>query len=1015
MKIEKPKPLFRGKLPLSVLFGILINLLTFSNSFAEAPNDTKLLFLGNKNIAPIIYLNKNTPSGVAVDITRALSKHIPQPVEIKAMDWLEAQALVARGEADALIQINQNEERKKIYDFSDTLLESQFSIFTRSNKMGISALSNLRDLRVGVESGGLPQQVLEKSMHIPLTIIPNFIEGFKMLDEASIDAVVVDYRVGSYILAENNIRNIKVTGEPIALSYSSFAVKKGNTKLLNAINNALQIIKADGTYNNIIDNWKPKDAVFQTQEQIAQQITHVIYYIAIIILLIFFIIAVIWTQTLKKELAKRKTAEEQILKLNLIYAVLSNINQAIVRIHEPGELLNEACRIAIEYGKFRMAWIGMVNLQTNKVDVAASNGVSGDYLDKINIDLNDEARSNGPAGTAVKTGKHKISNNIKHDDSMIPWRDNAVKYDYKSIAAFPLIVFDKVVGAFTIYSNETDFFDEEDIKLLDEMAKDISFALEFIESEAERKKAEEDRLAHLRFFKSMDKINRAIQGTPDLEQMMSDVLSAVFSIFDCDRVWLFYPCDPDAPAFRVPMEITRPKYPGAKVLNVDVPMFQDMAQDLRGALASDDPVVCIAGTENPINKLSAEQFGVLSQMYAALYPRLGKPWVFGMHQCSYPRVWTEEEQKLFKEIGRRLADALTSLLMLRDLKESEDKYRTLIQKIQAAVVVYGADTKILTSNSMAQELLGLTEEQMQGKLAVNPDCHFFRDDGTVMPFEEYPVNRVLATRQALSNLIVGVHRPDKENDVWALVNADPVFDKEDEIAQVIVTFADITKLKQADEMIVKSLREKETLIRELYHRTKNTMQVIRGILVLQALKFPANIELQQLVKNTEERIQAISLVHQMLYKSKDLSQISIKEYLHELSALIMKGFGVSADRISLNTKINDQYFLLDTAIPFGLIINELMANSLKYAFPDNRKGMISISLTEGESKNIILQYSDDGVGVPDGFDFRNQNTLGLKLIYNIGESQMMGKVVMENNNGVSCSVEFSNKFYKARV
>jgi PAS domain S-box-containing protein len=226
------------------------------------------------------------------------------------MDWSEAQALVTRGEADALIQINQTEERKKIYDFSDPLLESHFSIFTRADKMGISGISSLRGLRVGVESGGLPQKLLEKDPQIPLTIIPNFLEGFKLLNEGTIDAVVVDYRVGSYVLAENNLRNIKVTGEPIESSYSFFAVKKGNTKLLNEINNALRIIKADGTYQNILDNWKPKDVVFQTREQITQEI----YYVTILIFLILFLIAVIWMVSIKKELTKRKSAEEKLRK-----------------------------------------------------------------------------------------------------------------------------------------------------------------------------------------------------------------------------------------------------------------------------------------------------------------------------------------------------------------------------------------------------------------------------------------------------------------------------------------------------------------------------------------------------------------------------------------------------------------------------------------------------------------------------------------------------------------------------
>lgn len=298
--------------------GLLLNMFILSNSFAQASQHERLLFLGNKNIAPVVYLDNGLPSGVVVDIVHALAKHISQPLAIMAMDWSEAQALVARGEADALMQINATEERNKIYDFSDTLLESQFSIFTPTNRVGISGISSLRGLRVGVESGGLPQLVLKEDPLVKLDVIPNFLQGFKLLNEAALDAVVVDYRVGSYVLAENKIRNIKVTGKPIASSFSSIAVKKGNAQLLDEINTGLRIIKADGTYQNILDNWKPKESFFYSREQI----TNVILYAALLSLLILLLIAVLWIVTFKKEFTQKKAAEE---KLREQYSTLRSI------------------------------------------------------------------------------------------------------------------------------------------------------------------------------------------------------------------------------------------------------------------------------------------------------------------------------------------------------------------------------------------------------------------------------------------------------------------------------------------------------------------------------------------------------------------------------------------------------------------------------------------------------------------------------------------------------------------
>lgn len=199
----------------------------------------------------------------------------------------------------------------------------------------------------------------------------------------------------------------------------------------------------------------------------------------------------------------------------------------------------------------------------------------------------------------------------------------------------------------------------------------------------ERKRAEEGHLANLHFFASMDRVNRAIQGASALEPMLSGVLETTRSLFDCDRSWLLYPCDPEAPSFRVPMEITKPEYPGANALNLDVPMSPGQAQNMREALESEVPVTYTAGTERPIS--TASQFGVQSQMFICVYPKGGKPWVFGVHQCSYPRLWTQEEKRLFQEIGRRLADGLTSLLAVRDLRESEAKYRQLNAELEQRV------------------------------------------------------------------------------------------------------------------------------------------------------------------------------------------------------------------------------------------------------------------------------------------------------------------------------------------
>ncbi|MEJ8815757.1 PAS domain S-box protein [Variovorax ureilyticus] len=187
------------------------------------------------------------------------------------------------------------------------------------------------------------------------------------------------------------------------------------------------------------------------------------------------------------------------------------------------------------------------------------------------------------------------------------------------------------------------------------------------------KRAEEERRAHLWFLESMNRVDRAMQGTNDLEKMMSDVLDAVLDIFACDRAWLTYPCDPEADWWRAVMEQTRPEFPGAFSLGAKMPVDPDVATVYRTALAASGAVCFGPGCELQVPAVLAQSFGIRSVLAMALYPKADQPYLFGLHQCSRPRAWTAQEKRLFEEIGHRLDDALTSLLIFRSLRESERK------------------------------------------------------------------------------------------------------------------------------------------------------------------------------------------------------------------------------------------------------------------------------------------------------------------------------------------------------
>ncbi len=201
----------------------------------------------------------------------------------------------------------------------------------------------------------------------------------------------------------------------------------------------------------------------------------------------------------------------------------------------------------------------------------------------------------------------------------------------------------------------------------------------------ERKQAEQEHLVHLHFFESMDKVNRAIQGVSDMKVMLSDVLDVVLSIFDCDRAVLVYPCDPESPTWSSPMERTRSEYPGLLELGRIVPTDPDVAEIFRILLKSSDPVRFGPESEYSLVPDAEEKFGIKSFLGMALYPKVSKPWQFGLHQCSYNRVWTPQEMQLFREISRRLSDGLTSLLSYRNLQESERRYKLVFENSPVSI------------------------------------------------------------------------------------------------------------------------------------------------------------------------------------------------------------------------------------------------------------------------------------------------------------------------------------------
>ncbi len=231
-------------------------------------------------------------------------------------------------------------------------------------------------------------------------------------------------------------------------------------------------------------------------------------------------------------------------------------------------------------------------------------------------------------------------------------------------------------------------------------------------------------------------------------------------------------------------------------------------------------------------------------------------------------------------------------------------------------------------------------------------------------------------------------------------------DKNDSKLRTAIT--DITDRKMLDQQLQASLKEKEVLLQEVHHRVKNNMQVIISMINLQCAKIQDN-QISHELNKTVDRINSMALVHNQLYKSKDFLKVDINQYLNNIAENLFVSRGVDTARISLKIGKNDIALGLDSAISCGLIINELITNSLKYAFPENRKGEIRLEFVHLDDGQLEMRVSDDGVGMPMNFDFQDSDTLGVQIVKDIAEHQLGGTVKLDNTQGTKFFIRFKER------
>ncbi|MBD0347495.1 MAG: PAS domain-containing protein, partial [Coleofasciculus sp. Co-bin14] len=219
------------------------------------------------------------------------------------------------------------------------------------------------------------------------------------------------------------------------------------------------------------------------------------------------------------------------------------------------------------------------------------------------------------------------------------------------------------------------------------------------------------------------------------------------------------------------------------------------------------------------------------------------------------------------------------------------------------------------------------------------------------------------------------------------------------------THRDISDRKRAESLIKASLKEKEVLLKEIHHRVKNNLQIVSSLLQMQSRR-TQDMAASLILQDSQNRIRSIALIHEKLYRSEDLANIDFAQYIPDLTCHLFNSYQVNSDAVTLNTNIDGVFLEIDKAIPCGLIINELVSNSLKYAFPKKHNGEIWVEFHANSDNTLTLIVRDNGIGIPEEFDIETTMSLGLTLVQGLVE-QLEGTLELDCSRGTEFKITFA--------
>jgi PAS domain S-box-containing protein len=641
----------------------------------------------------------------------------------------------------------------------------------------------------------------------------------------------------------------------------------------------------------------------------------------------------------------RKSHEQQVERFNRLYATLSEVNQAIVRCQTRKELFDEICRVMVEHGHCHSAWIAGVDRQgVLQTEAQRFEKGSGPAFPGWN-------GSCGVGAEIFRSNRTVICRNAQSDPLAACCRQTLIEANVKSCGGVPLRAGGRIRGVLTLCSRDSDFFGAEELQLLEEVASDVSYALERLDGQERRARAEEAlRLSEAKFATAFANNPAAIAVT-----RMEDGV-----VLEVNDTW-----------------VAMTGYSRREITGRSVRMVWPTVEEAEQFVSKLKETGLVNAQSQGFRRKSGEMF--LTQLTAQRMELNGEAIILSTFIDITPLRRTE------------LA-----------LRETERRYQDLFEKSHDALIICDPETTmVISGNPAAVKIFGvgtMDELLKRGPSDLSPE---FQPDGrdSKRAAGEY----IAAAIKEGSAAFEWVHRRPSGQEFFASIRLTRI--EAGEKPFCLATVRDISERKRAETALRASLEEKTALLKEVHHRVKNNLQVVASLVNLQAGEIE-NPEVLSALRDTQGRIRSMALLHETLYNEGNVARVNAAAYLGHLCTYLGQTHRLEIGPIAFHQRIAPVELELDDAIPCGLIVNELVSNAFKHAFPGGRHGQVVVELRVRAENRVILTVGDNGVGM--AATQPRPGSLGMKLVRGLA-NQINASMNTEGPPGTRIEIAFQLK------